>query len=101
TRRATTGKYTERSPQDKYIVEEKYTKDKIDWGNVNKPISKATFENLYSNVLAYLKKKDEVFVFNGYAGADKKIRLPNQVINEFAWHNLFSQQMFIRTTSEY
>ncbi|MEH7387350.1 phosphoenolpyruvate carboxykinase (ATP) [Bacillus sp. JJ1521] len=98
--RATTGKYTGRSPEDKYIVEEASTKDRIDWGKVNKPISEAVFENLYVKVLSYLKEKDEIFVFNGYAGADKKVRMPIQVINEYAWHNLFSQQMFVRPTGD-
>ncbi|MCC3358036.1 phosphoenolpyruvate carboxykinase (ATP) [Bacillus sp. REN16] len=98
--RATTGKYTGRSPEDKYIVEEASTKDRIDWGKVNKPISEAAFENLYKKVLSYLNEKEEIYVFNGYAGADKKVRMPIQVINEYAWHNLFSQQMFVRPTEE-
>lgn len=98
--RATTGKYTGRSPKDKYIVEEASTKDKIDWGKVNQPISEESFNKLYNKVLTYLKEKDELFVFKGFAGADKKHRLPIQVINEYAWHNLFVHQLFIRPTEE-
>jgi phosphoenolpyruvate carboxykinase (ATP) len=98
--RATTGKYTGRSPKDKYIVEEASTKDKIDWGSVNQPISEEAFTNLYNKVINYLKEKDEVFVFKGFAGADKKYRMPIQVINEYAWHNLFAHQLFIRPTEE-
>ncbi|MCH1625412.1 phosphoenolpyruvate carboxykinase (ATP) [Fredinandcohnia quinoae] len=98
--RATTGKYTGRSPKDKYIVEDFSTKDKIDWGSVNEPISETVFDNLYSKVIDYLKNKDELFVFNGYAGADKKVRMPIQVINEYAWHSLFAHQLFIRPTEE-
>ena len=94
--RATTGKYTGRSPKDKYIVEEPSTKDKIDWGPVNQPISQQVFDNLYKKVINYLKEKDEIFVFKGFAGADKKYRMPIQVINEYAWHNLFVHQLFIR-----
>ncbi|KAA9012690.1 phosphoenolpyruvate carboxykinase (ATP) [Niallia endozanthoxylica] len=97
---ATTGKYTGRSPKDKYIVEEESVKDKIDWGSVNQPISKEVFSSLYNKVLEYLKEKDEVFVFKGFAGADEKHRLPIQVINEYAWHNLFAHQLFIRPTEE-
>ena len=44
--RATTGKYTGRSPKDKYIVEEDSVKDKIDWGSVNQPISERLFSSL-------------------------------------------------------
>ena len=62
---ATTGKYTGRSPQDKYIVEEDSVKDKIDWDS-NQPISKEIFTNLYNKVLDYLKEKNEVFVFKGF-----------------------------------
>jgi len=98
--KAETGKYTGRSPKDKYIVEEASTKHKIDWGPVNEPISEDVFLKLYNKVLAYLQEKDEVFVFNGFAGADTKFRLPIKVVNEFAWHNLFAQQLFIRPTEE-
>ena len=87
--RATTGKYTGRSPKDKFIVEEDSVKDKIDWGSINQPISETVFSRLYHKVLDYLAEKDEMFVFKGFAGADKKHRLPIQVINEYAWHNLF------------
>lgn len=97
---ASTGKYTGRSPKDKYIVKEPSTQDKIDWGSVNEPISEEAFSRLYNKVIQYLKEKDEVFVFNGFAGADKKYRLPIQVINEYAWHNLFAHQLFIRPQEE-
>ncbi|MFJ7184554.1 phosphoenolpyruvate carboxykinase (ATP) [Lysinibacillus xylanilyticus] len=98
--RAETGKYTGRSPKDKYTVEEESTKDKIDWGKVNRPISSEVFDNLYVKVVKYLKERDELFVFNGFAGADKDSQLSIQVINEYAWHNLFAHQLFIRPTKE-
>ena len=98
--RAETGKYTGRSPKDKFIVEEPSTKDKIDWGPVNEPISKEVFDQLYTKVIGYLKEKEELFVFKGFAGADQANRLPIQVINEYAWHNLFVHQLFIRPTEE-
>ncbi|OLG13264.1 Phosphoenolpyruvate carboxykinase (ATP) [Bacillus paralicheniformis] len=91
--RATTGTYTGRSPKDKFIVEEASTKDKIDWGAVNQPISEAAFDRLYTKVLSYLKERDELYVFEGFAGADEKYRLPITVVNEFAWHNLFVSQL--------
>ncbi|MCA1057358.1 phosphoenolpyruvate carboxykinase (ATP) [Rossellomorea aquimaris] len=98
--RAETGKYTGRSPKDKFIVEEPSTKDKIEWGSVNQPISSESFDKLYTKVIEYLKEKEEVFSFKGFAGADPKHRLPIQVINEFAWHNLFAHQLFIRPETE-
>ncbi len=97
---AKTGKYTGRSPKDKFIVEEASSKDKIDWGNVNRPISSAIFDSLYTKVIHHLQKKDELFVFKGFAGADKDSRLAIQVVNEYAWHNLFVHQLFIRPTED-
>jgi len=97
---AQTGKYTGRSPKDKYIVEEASSKDKIDWGNVNRPISSEFFDSLYNKVINHLTAKDELFVFKGFAGADPASRLSIQVVNEFAWHNLFVHNLFIRPTEE-
>jgi phosphoenolpyruvate carboxykinase (ATP) len=98
--RATTGKYTGRSPKDKFIVEEPSVKNKIAWGSINQPISEDAFDRLYKKVLQYLSGKNELFVFKGFAGADDKYRLPIQVVNEYAWHNLFAHQLFIRPTEQ-
>ena len=81
---AQTGKYTGRSPKDKYIVEEASSKDKIDWGAVNRPISAEIFDALYEKVISYLQLKEELFVFKGFAGADPASRLSIQVVNEYA-----------------
>lgn len=96
----TTGKYTGRSPKDKFIVRDSVSEDKVAWGSVNQPIEKEKFEALYEKVLAYLKERKDLFVFKGFAGADHSYRLPIQVINEYAWHNLFAHQLFIRPTKQ-
>jgi len=96
---ALTGKFTGRSPKDKFVVDEASVRDKINWGPVNQPISADKFQTLYDDVLAYLQGK-ELFVFDGFAGADPAYRLPIRVVNEFAWHNLFARQLFIRPTAE-
>ncbi len=95
-----TGKYTGRSPKDKFIVKEDSVADKIDWGPVNQPIDKETFAKLFDKVLKHLQEKDEIFVSKGFAGADKNYRLPLRIVNEFAWHHLFARQLFIRPTEE-
>ena len=97
---ARTGKYTGRSPKDKFIVEDTVSKDKVDWGSVNSPISEDVFDALYTKVIDHLKEKDELFVFKGFAGADKDSQLSIQVINELAWQNLFVHQLFIRPNEE-
>ena len=91
--RVLTGKYTGRSPKDKFIVDEPLIHDVIDWKN-NKPLAPAGFDRLYTRMLTYVDKH-EMFVFDGFAGADQNHRLPIRVINQYAWHNLFAHQMFI------
>ena len=94
---AETGKRTGRSPKDKFTVKDAITADKVAWGSVNLPFSPEKFDALYERVLDYLKDK-ELFVQDLFCGADPKYQLPIQVINEYAWHNLFVRQLFIRPT---
>src|SRR5699024_2030940 len=97
---AKTGKYTGRSPKDKFIVNEPSYRDDIDWGNINQPIDEETFLNLYEKVLNYLNERDELYVITGYAGSDEDYQLKLTVVNEIAWHNLVAQNMFIRPDSK-
>ncbi|MDW7650865.1 MAG: phosphoenolpyruvate carboxykinase (ATP), partial [Bacillota bacterium] len=93
-----TGKYTGRSPKDKYIVDEPSVHHLIDWEN-NRPIAPEIFERLFARMLDYTERH-EMYVFDGFAGADKKYRLPLRVINQYAWHNLFAHQLFICPAKE-
>ncbi len=96
---ADTGKRTGRSPKDKFVVRDAVTESKIDWGTVNQPTSPDIFDALYERVLEYLRDK-ELFVQDLYCGADPKYRMPIEVINEYAWHNLFARQLFVRPTAD-
>jgi phosphoenolpyruvate carboxykinase (ATP) len=90
-----TGPHTGRSPKDKFIVRDEITRDKVDWGAVNQPVEPEVFDALYNRVVEYLHGR-ELFVQDLYSGADPAYRLPIRVINEFAWHNLFVRQLFVR-----
>lgn len=94
-----TGHHTGRSPNDKFIVKEPSSQDKIWWGNVNVPISKARFDLIHSQMLAYLQGR-EIFVQDCYAGADPQYRISVRIINEYAWHNLFIQSLLIPMDSK-
>lgn len=94
-----TGKYTGRSPDDRYIVDLPEIHDDIDWGKVNMPISAEKYESIYSRLTAYLQGRD-VFVFDGFAGADERYHLPIRVVTELASSNLFIHQALIRPTKE-
>jgi phosphoenolpyruvate carboxykinase (ATP) len=93
-----TGKFTGRSPDDKYIVDDEYTHNSVHWGKVNHSISEENFEKIFTRMKKYVEGK-EFFIFDGFVGADNKTRLPIRVITDKAWHNLFATQIFIRPTS--
>ncbi|HNY11346.1 MAG TPA: phosphoenolpyruvate carboxykinase (ATP) [Candidatus Wallbacteria bacterium] len=92
-----TGERTGRSPNDKFIVDTPDIHDKIWWGPVNKPMKPELFEHLYTLATTYLQNRD-IFIFDGFAGADKDHRLAIRVVAEKAWHALFSNTLFIRPT---
>lgn len=92
-----TGIYTGRSPNDRFIVKNKETEELIDWGNVNLPLSEDSFEILEKAIKKEMEQKD-LFVFDGYAGADERYRLPLRVVTMMAWQGHFSHNMFIRPT---
>ena len=94
-----TGKYTGRSPKDKFTVKDQTTAELVNWGEVNQPFDPEKFDALFDRVTASLRGK-ELFVQDLYAGADSKYRLPIRVINEYAWHNLFVRALFVRPTAE-
>jgi phosphoenolpyruvate carboxykinase (ATP) len=97
--RVQTGKYTGRSPKDKFIVDEPGSRHEVDWNALNRPISEEQFERLYQKVLDYVKGRD-LYVFDGFVGADPRYRFGVRVVNEFAWQNLFVRQLFRRPTVE-
>jgi len=94
--RVSTGKYTGRSPKDKFIVDVAAVHDEIAWGN-NKPFSTEKFDQLYRRMVEYMQAK-ELFVFDGFAGADETYQIKIRVINEFAWQNLFIHQLLLHRT---
>lgn len=90
-----TGSHTGRAPKDRFIVKEETTERDIWWGDVNRPISQAHFDRLQRRLQAYLQNRN-LYVFDGYVGADRRYRKPVRFITEYAWHSLFVRNMFIR-----
>jgi len=92
-----TGKFTGRSPKDKFTVKDANTEKSVDWGDINIPIAPEVFDKLYDKVCKYLDGK-EVWVRDAYACADPKYRLNIRVVNETPWANLFCNDLFLRPT---
>jgi phosphoenolpyruvate carboxykinase (ATP) len=90
-----TGDHTGRSPNDKFIVREPSSEERIWWGPINKECSEQNFDDLHARMMNYFQNRD-VFIQDCYAGADPDYRLPIRIITENAWHSLFARNMFVR-----
>ncbi|HSO72112.1 MAG TPA: phosphoenolpyruvate carboxykinase [Thermodesulfobacteriota bacterium] len=94
-----TGEHTGRSPNDKFVVKEPSSEDKVWWGPVNKAMAAEQFASLQHRLLAYLQGKD-LFVQDCFAGADPAYRLPIRVVTETAWHSLFARNRFSQAKAD-
>ena len=91
---ARTGKYTGRTPKDKFLVADAAHEDQIWWSN-NGRMSPETFEGLWRKAQGYLSGRP-VYVVDAFAGADPRHRISVRFIVEQAWHALFLHQLLIR-----
>ncbi len=94
---ATTGSRTGRSPKDRFFVAHGESKNKIDWGGTNQAVDPEVFDALGERIRAHLEGR-ELFVIDGYVGADPDHRIKLRVITDLAWHALFGRQLFRRPT---
>jgi len=89
-----TGKWTARAANEKYFVEESTTKEKIDWGKNNRPMTTEKFDGIFSRLQAFLQG-EELFVQDVFVGADPEYQMPIRVITDTAWQSLFARNMFL------
>ncbi|TSA29197.1 MAG: phosphoenolpyruvate carboxykinase (ATP) [Bacteroidetes bacterium] len=89
-----TGKWTARAANEKYIVMEPGTEDKIDWGKNNRPLSAEKFEGIFNRLQAFLQG-EELFVQDVFVGADPNYQMPIRIITDTAWQSLFARNMFL------
>ena len=94
-----TGKFTGRSPKDRFLVKDASTAERVDWGDINQALSPDHFQTLLQDVQAHLNGRS-VFVKDAAVGADKRYRIPVRVVAEKAWSSLFVDNMFIRLSEE-
>lgn len=94
-----TGKFTGRTPKDKFMVNDETTKSIIHWGKVNQPMTTASYEQLNQKLKNRLKEI-ETYEFNGFIGTNSEYKVPVRVVTEFAWHNLFAHQLLVRPTKQ-
>ena len=90
-----TGKFTGRSPKDRYIVKDSITKEKVWWGDINIPIDESYFEKLYIKITNYLAEKD-LYVRDSYVCSLDTSRLNVRTICELPSSDFFANNMFLR-----
>ncbi|BAV94777.1 phosphoenolpyruvate carboxykinase (ATP) [Ichthyobacterium seriolicida] len=95
-----TGKFTGRSPKDRFIVEDDITKDTIWWGSTNIPFSSKNFDILYQDLVDYLSNR-EIYIRDAQVCSDPLYKTDIRIITELPWSNIFAYNMFIRPTEEY
>ncbi|MEM1424782.1 MAG: phosphoenolpyruvate carboxykinase (ATP), partial [Planctomycetota bacterium] len=95
-----TGDRTGRSPKDKYLEDTPGVHDKIWWGAINQPMTPEKFDRLEQIANEYYEGLKDVFVFDGYVGADPDYRLRVRALTQYAWHALFAQTLFITPSDE-
>eukprot|EP00484_Ammonia_sp_Unknown_P002002 CAMPEP_0197022494 /NCGR_PEP_ID=MMETSP1384-20130603/3354_1 /TAXON_ID=29189 /ORGANISM="Ammonia sp." /LENGTH=571 /DNA_ID=CAMNT_0042450549 /DNA_START=93 /DNA_END=1808 /DNA_ORIENTATION=- len=96
-----TGKFTGRSPMDKYIVKQEPSASKIWWGDINRPMDLDLYHKLKDEAYFYYKNKvDNVYVYDGFCGAHKNAAKKIRFVTEKAWHHHFVKNMFIEPKPE-
>jgi len=97
-----TGKFTGRSPKDKWIVLNKGSESEanIDWGSVNQPTTPEVFDELYEKAVNYFSSKEKAYVFDCFCGANPKTQKKVRFVHEMAWQQHFVTNMFIRPGSK-
>jgi phosphoenolpyruvate carboxykinase (ATP) len=90
-----TGKFTGRSPKDKFLVDEPGSSDRIWWGDVNQRLAEASFDGLRARVTSHLAAAPTLYVLDAWAGADPNHRIGVRVVTAHPYHALFARTMFI------
>jgi len=97
-----TGKFTGRSPNDKWIVKNvgSESEKNIWWGETNRSISAEVFDSLNDLAITHFNTLDKCYVFDGYCGSSLKSRKKVRFIHELAWQQHFVSNMFIKPESK-
>jgi phosphoenolpyruvate carboxykinase (ATP) len=94
-----TGKFTGRTPKDRFIVKDSITENSVNWVGFNVATTNDVYQKLKAKILNYLADKD-IYVRNVSACADLEFRSNITVATEYPWSNMFANNMFIRPNRE-
>ena len=92
-----TGKFTGRSPKDKFFVQDAITDEHLWWdGKINRPTTPEVFEHCKNLVTKQLSSATKLYVVDTYCGTNADTRMKVRFIMEVAWQAHFVTNMFIR-----
>jgi phosphoenolpyruvate carboxykinase (ATP) len=97
-----TGKFTGRSPKDKWVVlnEGSDSAEHIDWNDINQHTKPEVFDELYDKAVAHFNTRETAYVFDCYCGASPASRKKVRFVHEMAWQQHFVTNMFIRPQTQ-
>ena len=97
-----TGKYTGRSPKDRFIVKNEGSRSAqhLDWNDINKPTTPEVYKELYRRAVAHFNTKEKAYLFDGYCGANPASRKKVRFLHEVSWQSHFVTNMFIRPETQ-
>jgi len=95
-----TGRFTGRSPQDRFIVLDQVTEKTVDWGEINKPIDSKHFDELFEKMMKYMDGLSSIYTREALACANPNYKLKVRVHAEFPWQSLFAYNMFLRPSAK-
>lgn len=94
-----TGKFTGRSPKDRFIVKDAISENAVSWGSFNIPFEQDKYDLVKTEILDYIRKQ-KTYIHDGYVCSDENYRLNVRVLAEYPWSALFANNMFLRLDPE-
>src|SRR5665647_194428 len=90
-----TEKFTGRAAEDKYVVTDEYSRERIDWENNIRGMGPSQFEGLKYEVLKNFNSRDHtLYIMERSVGADPAHSLGVRFITNSASHALFARNIF-------
>lgn len=93
-----TGRYTGRSPNDKFIVDTKKVHGKINWGKVNMPISPENYDRLFKKISSFFDAQPETYIIDALVGAQDEYAIKVRVYCQYAYQAIFAKHLFRKPT---
>ncbi len=94
------GEKTGRSPKDKRVVDQSSVHDDVWWGEINMPMSEASYEQVRTRALDFLDSSEHLYVLDAFAGWDPETQIKVRIVCSRAYHALFMHNMLIRPTAK-